>query len=67
MKSKERNDACLKGSWKRKDKKRKRPEEIQKYKCSYAECPKIFYTLVSDKIAYANSADPDQTAPEGAV
>ena len=32
-----------------------------------SKCPKISYTLVSDKIAYANSADPDQTAPEGAV
>ena len=25
------------------------------------------YTKVSDKMAYANSADPDQTAPAGAV
>ena len=31
------------------------------------KCPKILYTEVSDKIAYANSADPDQTAPEVAV
>ena len=30
-------------------------------------CQQILYTKVSDKIAYANSADPDQTAPEGAV
>ena len=29
-------------------------------------CPKILYTKVN-KMAYANSADPDQTAPEGAV
>ena len=29
-------------------------------------CPKISYIKVSDKIAYTNSADPDQTAPEGA-
>ena len=28
---------------------------------------KISHTKVSDKMAYANSADPDQTAPEGAV
>ena len=28
---------------------------------------KILYIKVSDKMAYANSADPDQTAPEGAV
>ena len=33
----------------------------------YGKCPKISYTKVSDKMAYANSADPDQTAPEGAV
>ena len=31
----------------------------------YSKCPKILYTKVSDKIAYANSADPNQTA--GAV
>ena len=30
-------------------------------------CPKISYTKVADQTAYANSADPDQTAPEGAV
>ena len=34
---------------------------------SYGKCPRISYTKVSDKVAYANSADPDQTAPEGAV
>ena len=28
----------------------------------YGKCPKIVYTKVSDKMAYANSADPDQTA-----
>ena len=28
---------------------------------------KISYTKVSDKMAYANSTVPDQTAPEGAV
>ena len=33
----------------------------------YDKCPEISYTKVSDKMAYANSADPDQTAPEGAV
>ena len=33
----------------------------------YGKCPKISYTKVSDKMAYANSADPDQTAPSGAV
>ena len=29
--------------------------------------PKISNIKVSDKMTYANSADPDQTAPEGAV
>ena len=33
----------------------------------YDKCPKILNTEVSDKNTYANSADPDQTAPEGAV
>ena len=28
------------------------------------KCPKISNTKASDKMAYANSADPDQTAPE---
>ena len=28
---------------------------------------KILCSKVSDKMAYANSVDPDQTAPEGAV
>ena len=32
----------------------------------YVICPKILYTKVSDKISYANSVDPDQTAPEEA-
>ena len=27
----------------------------------YGKCPKISYTKVSDKVAYANSADPYQT------
>ena len=31
----------------------------------YGKCPKISYTKVANKMAYANSADPDQTAPEG--
>ena len=34
---------------------------------AYGKCPKISYTKVSDKMEYANSADPDQTAPKGAV
>ena len=33
----------------------------------YSKCPKISYTKVSDKMAYANSVDPDQTALEGAI
>ena len=33
----------------------------------YSKCPKISYTKVPDIMTYANSADPDQTAPSGAV
>ena len=33
----------------------------------YGKCPKISYTKVADKMAYANSADPDQVSSEGAV
>ena len=33
----------------------------------YGKCPKNSNTKVSDKMTYANSADTDQTAPEGAV
>ena len=33
----------------------------------YGKCPKLLDTKVSDKMPHANSADPDQTAPEGAV
>ena len=36
-------------------------------KVHYSKCPKISNTKVSDKMTYANNADPDQTAPEGAV
>ena len=38
-----------------------------KKKSLYRKFPKISYTNVVDKMEYANSADPDQTAPEGAV
>ena len=31
----------------------------------YGKCRKILYIKVSDKMAYANGLDPDQTAPEG--
>ena len=34
---------------------------------NYGKCPKISNTKESDKMSYANHADPDQTAPEGAV
>ena len=33
----------------------------------YGKCPEILNTSVSDKMIKSNSADPDQTAPEGAV
>ena len=33
----------------------------------FGKYPKISYTDVFDKISYANSVDPDQIAPEGAV
>ena len=33
----------------------------------YSKYPKILYTKCLTKIAYAESADPDQTVPEGAV
>ena len=37
------------------------------FKICYGKCPKNSNTKVSDKMTHANSADPDQTAPEGAV
>ena len=30
----------------------------------YGKCPKIPNTKVSDKMTYANNADPNQTAPD---
>ena len=33
----------------------------------YGECLKISYTKVSDKMEYANSVDPNQTAPSGST
>ena len=33
----------------------------------YGKCHKNSNTKASDKMTYANSVDPDQTAPEGAV
>ena len=35
--------------------------------CTYAKCPQISYTKVSDEIAYSYSADPDQTAPRSSL
>ena len=45
---------------------------IRHFSCSfinkcYGKCPKNSITKASDKMTYANSVDPDQTAPEGAV
>ena len=37
------------------------------YMYMYGKCPKNSNTKASDKMTYANSADPDQTAPSGAV
>ena len=34
---------------------------------AYGKCPKNSNTKASDKMTYANSVDPDQTAPEEAV
>ena len=31
----------------------------------YSKCPKLPYTEDANKVEYANSADPDQSAPEG--
>ena len=61
---------------KKKHKKQKKQTNKKKivicYSCDwrlkgYSKCPKISNAKVSDKMTYANSADPDQTAPEGAV
>ena len=35
--------------------------------CNNSKCPKILYTKGTLKVAYVTSADPDQTAPLGAV
>ena len=48
------------------EKKKKKPYlELCRYCKSGCKCPKILYTKISDKMAYANTADPDQIAPEG--
>ena len=33
----------------------------------YGKCPKILYSKVSDKMAYANSADPNPADPKGVI
>ena len=43
------------------------PERANYFLLQDGKCPKISNTKVFDKMTYANSADPDQTAPEGAV
>ena len=50
-------------------KRRQLSQTVSLFKISYiyGKCPKFSYDKVSDKMAYANSADPDQTAPKGAV
>ena len=40
---------------------------LKKKKALYSKCPIILNTKVPGIMAYANSEDPDQTAPEGAV
>ena len=40
---------------------------IENMNIIYGKCPKISNTKVPDKMTYANSADPDQAAPSGAV
>ena len=39
----------------------------QKHMLWYGKCPKISYTEVFHKLAYAHSADPDHTAPSEAI
>ena len=43
------------------------PRRTNSFPLEYGKCSKISYTKVSDKMAYANSINPDQIAPEGAV
>ena len=43
------------------------PVYVYLSKKHYGKCSKNSNTKVADKMTYANSADPDQTAPEGAV
>ena len=40
---------------------------IHRHTLQYGKCPKTSNTKESDKMTHANSVDPDQTAPEGAV
>ena len=43
------------------------PEVANAFLHKYCKCPINLYNKVIDKMAYANSADPDQTAPEGSM
>ena len=38
-----------------------------KFEHLYVKCPQVLNTKVSDKMPYANNADPDQSALEGAI
>ena len=40
---------------------------VEQYESSLFTVNVLSYTKVSDKMTYANNADPDQTAPEGAI
>ena len=40
---------------------------IYSYRSIYGSCTENSYTKVTEKMATANSVDPDQTAPAGAV
>ena len=42
-------------------------KQKQVFYLSFGKCPKISYTKMSEKMACANNAEPDQTAPEEAV
>ena len=39
-------------------------ELVDKPGMQYSKCLKISYSKVSDKMAYANSVDPEQTVPD---
>ena len=49
----------------REKKKQQLVEFFTQYAKCYSKCPKISYTKVSDKMAYANSADPEEQSDQG--